>query len=98
MCLSRRETPALEPDDHREPPAMLNWNLRLLRGPAPGMMFRCWLIFTLGIAVMLSFPRVSAHLAISVADRPSIQLNVCFNARYSTGNWVLIQVTLSNSG
>src|SRR5207245_3005066 len=98
MCLSRRETPALEPDDYREAPAMLNWNRRLLRGPAPGMMFRCCLIFTLGIAVMLSFPRVSAHIAKAVADRPAMQVNAGFNARYRDGNWVPFQVTLSNSG
>src|SRR5437868_6125942 len=98
MCLSRRETPALEPDDYREAPAMLNWNLRLLRGPAPGMMFRCCLIFTLGIAVMLSFPGVSAHIAKAVADGPTMQVNAGFNARYRDGNWVPFQVTLSNSG
>src|SRR5947209_6384343 len=98
MCLSRRETPALEPDDHREAPAMLNWNLRLLRGPAPGMMFRCCLIFTLGIAVMLSFPGISAHIAKAVADGPTMQVNAGFNARYRDGNWVPFQVTLSNSG
>src|SRR5438552_17119918 len=98
MCLSRRETPALEQDDHREAPAMLNWDLRLLRGPAPGMMFRCCLIFTLSIAVMLSFPGVSAHIAKAVADGPTMQVNAGFNARYRDGNWVPFQVTLSNSG
>ncbi|OLB40049.1 MAG: hypothetical protein AUG45_07190 [Ktedonobacter sp. 13_1_20CM_3_54_15] len=77
---------------------MLNWNLRLLRGPAPGMMFRCCLIFTLGIAVMLSFPGVSAHIAKAVADGPTMQVNAGFNARYRDGNWVPFQVTLSNSG
>src|SRR5438552_10731004 len=98
MCLSRRETPALEQDDHREAPAMLNWDLRLLRGPAPGMMFRCCLIFTLSIAVMLSFPGISAHIAKAVANGPTMQVNAGFNARYRDGNWVPFQVTLSNSG
>src|SRR5438270_12530251 len=77
---------------------MLNWNLRLLRGPAPGMIFRCCLIFTLTIAVMLSFPGVSAHTAKAVADGPTMQVNAGFNARYRDGNWVPFQITLSNSG
>src|SRR5438876_11804651 len=62
------------------------------------MMFRCCLIFTLGIAVMLSFPGMSAHIAKAGADRPTMQVNAGFNARYRDGNWVPFQVTLSNSG
>lgn len=77
---------------------MLNWNLRSLREPAPGMLFGCCLFLTLAIAFMLSSPGVSAHTTNAVADGPTMQVNAGFNARYRDGNWVPFQVTLSNSG
>jgi uncharacterized membrane protein YhaH (DUF805 family) len=50
------------------------------------------------IAFLLFPMSASAHTARNASGGPSFHVNAGFDARYRDGNWIPVQVTLSNSG
>src|SRR5690348_8397515 len=52
----------------------------------------------LTIALLLFPMSASAYSTLSPSGGPSFHVNAGFDARYRDGNWIPVQVTLSNSG
>src|SRR5438067_4228013 len=81
----------------REAHAMLNRHQR----PQPHhttILIKACLVLTLTLIFFLLPASVSARTTRPTVSGPTLQVNAGFNARYRDGNWIPVQVVLSNSG
>lgn len=56
------------------------------------------LAFALTIAFLLFPTGALAHSTLSLSSGPTFHVNAGFDARYRDGNWIPVQITLSNNG
>jgi hypothetical protein len=84
---------------------MLNWNSQPAGRPQGSPLIHTFrMLAGLGLMLSVAFvflvcPHVaSAHSTLYVSNEPTFQVNAGFNGRFKDGNWVPLQISLSNSG